>query len=236
MRAADCCNPNRRRLLLAAAGMSALSAVSGLAGCAGLVGPQTLTLSEAELNALIGRAFPLQRRVLELLDVQMSAPQLRLLPDVNRLAVALVVSTQDRVFGRSARGSLRFDAALRWDAAEATIRLAQVRVQQLRLDGGSGTAALEASQPPTPQTPQTPQIPQIPSPPAPPVGVGDPGAMPASNAARLGLALAERALEDLPLYRLSPERQARLRQLGLQPGTVRVTAAGLQLILVPLGS
>ncbi len=233
MRAADRCNPNRRRLLLAAAGMSALSAVSGLAGCAGWVGPQTLTLSEAELNALIGRAFPLQRRVLELLDVQMSAPQLRLLPDVNRLAVALVVSTQDRVFGRSARGSLRFDAALRWDAAEATIRLAQVRVQQLRLDGGSGTAALDASQPPTPQTPQTPQTP---SPPAPPVGVGDPGAMPASNAARLGLALAERALEDLPLYRLSPERQARLRQLGLQPGTVRVTAAGLQLILVPLGS
>ncbi len=233
MRAADRCNPNRRRLLLAAAGMSALSAVSGLAGCAGWVGPQTLTLSEAELNALIGRAFPLQRRVLELLDVQMSAPQLRLLPDVNRLAVALVVSTQDRVFGRSARGSLRFDAALRWDAAEATIRLAQVRVQQLRLDGGSGTAALEASQPPTPPTPQTPQTP---SPPAPPVGVGDPGAMPASNAARLGLALAERALEDLPLYRLSPERQARLRQLGLQPGTVRVTAAGLQLILVPLGS
>ena len=233
MHAVDRCNPNRRRLLLAAAGMSALSAVSGLAGCAGWVGPQTLTLSEAELNALIGRAFPLQRRVLELLDVQMSAPQLRLLPDVNRLAVALVVSTQDRVFGRSARGSLRFDAALRWDAAEATIRLAQVRVQQLRLDGGSGTAALEASQPPTPPTPQTPQTP---SPPAPPVGVGDPGAMPASNAARLGLALAERALEDLPLYRLSPERQARLRQLGLQPGTVRVTAAGLQLILVPLGS
>ena len=233
MRAADCCNPNRRRLLLAAAGMSALSAVSGLAGCAGWVGPQTLTLSEAELNALIGRAFPLQRRVLELLDVQMSAPQLRLLPDVNRLAVALVVSTQDRVFGRSARGSLRFDAALRWDAAEATIRLAQVRVQQLRLDGGSGTAALDGSQPPTPPTPP---IPQTPSPPAPPVGVGDPGAMPASNAARLGLALAERALEDLPLYRLSPERQARLRQLGLQPGTVRVTAAGLQLILVPLGS
>ena len=224
MSAADRCNPSRRRLLLAAAGLSAISAVSGLVGCAVLVGPQTLTLSEAELNALIGRAFPLQRRVLELLDVQMSAPQLRLLPDVNRLAVALVVSTQDRVFGRSARGSLRFDAALRWDGVEAAIRLAQVRVQQLRLDGGSGTAALDGSQPPTP------------SPPAPAVDAGDPGAMLASNAARLGLALAERALEDLPLYRLSPERQARLRQLGLQPGTVRVTAAGLQLTLVPLGT
>ena len=63
---------------------------------------------------------------------------------------------------------------------------------------------------------------------------GDAGAMVAGSAARLGLALAERVLEDLPLYRLSPERQARLRQLGLQPGTVRVTSAGLQLSLVPL--
>ena len=58
----------------------------------------------------------------------------------------------------------------------------------------------------------------------------------ANNAARLGLVLAERALEGLPLYRLSPERQARLRQLGLQPGTVLVTAAGLQLSLVPLNT
>ena len=206
--------PGRRRLVLATAGLPVLAT---LAGCAGLLGPQTLTLSEAELNALIASAFPLQRRVLELLDVQMSAPQLRLLPDANRLAVALVVSTQDRVFGRSARGSLRFDAALRWDAAEAAIRLAQVRVQQLRLDGGGGTAALEA----TALAGTTP-----------PADSNDPGAMLANNANRLGLALAERALEGLPLYRLSPERQARLRQLGLQPGTVLVTAAGLQLTLV----
>ena len=214
--------------------MPALISVAGLAGCAGLIGPQTLTLSEAELQALIARAFPLQRRVLELLDVQMSAPQLRLLPDSNRLAVALVVSTQDRVFGRSARGSLRFDAALRWDAAEAAIRLTQVRVQQLRLDGGSGTAALEATAPPAATS--TPSTTAPPTSPAPPADSGDTGAMLASNAARLGLVLAERALEGLPLYRLSPERQARLRQLGLQPGTVLVTPAGLQVTLVPLST
>lgn len=218
--------------------MPALISVAGLAGCAGLIGPQTLTLSEAELQALIARAFPLQRRVLELLDVQMSAPQLRLLPDSNRLAVALVVSTQDRVFGRSARGSLRFDAALRWDATEAAIRLAQVRVQQLRLDGGNGTAALEATAPSaslaTPSA--TAPSPSAAPPSAAPADSGDTGAMLANNAARLGLVLAERALEGLPLYRLSPERQARLRQLGLQPGTVLVTAAGLQLSLVPLNT
>ena len=178
-----------------------------------------MTLSEAELNALIARAFPLQRRVLELLDVQMSAPQLRLLPDANRLAVALVVSTQDRVVGRSARGSLRFDAALRWDSTESAIRLAQVRVQQLRLDGGDNTAGLDANAAAAPALPVSPI---------------DAGALVASHAARLGLALAERALEGLPLYRLSPERQARLRQLGLQPGTVQVTSAGLQMTLVPL--
>jgi len=38
-------------------------------------------------------------------------------------------------------------------------------------------------------------------------------------------------LEDLPIHRLSAERLAALRQWGLQPGAVTVTARGVELTL-----
>ena len=55
------------------------------------------------------------------------------------------------------------------------------------------------------------------------------------NVARIGQALAERALEDLVIYRVPAERQATLRQFGLQPGAVTVTAGGLEITLARAG-
>ena len=46
--------------------------------------------------------------------------------------------------------------------------------------------------------------------------------------------LAERALEDLAVYRLSADRQATLRQWGVQPGAVTVTARGVEITLAAL--
>ena len=57
-----------------------------IAGCAGLFGPRTVEVSQAQLEELLARRFPLTRRVLEIFDVTVSAPLLRLLPDANRIA------------------------------------------------------------------------------------------------------------------------------------------------------
>ncbi len=184
-----------RRLFLSLAPASSLLA---LVACTGLTGPTVITLSEAELAGLIARSFPVQRRLLDLLDVQLAAPRLRLLPERNRLAVDLQISSQDRLFGQAGRGQLLFDSALRYEPRDATVRLTQVRVQQFRLDGGTAPAQPAASD-------------------APPTGF----------LGRLGLTLAERVLDELALYTVSPERLASLRQLGLQPGAVTVTARGL---------
>lgn len=183
-----------------------------LAGCMSLGGPTVITLSEADLTRLVDRAFPMQRRLLEVLDVQLSAPRLRLLPERNRLAVDLSLNSQDRLFGQSAQGLLRFDAALRYEPRDATVRLTQVRVQQAGFNGA----------PPLVSTTTT---------------------TPAAQAAaasdglldRLGSALAERVLEDLAIYTVPAERQASLRQLGLQPGAVTVTARGVEITLARTG-
>ncbi len=57
----------------------------------------------------------------------------------------------------------------------------------------------------------------------------------ARNAAeRLGGALVERVLEEMQLYRLTPERTADLRRRGVAPGAVTVTARGVEITLTAL--
>lgn len=210
-------HPTRRLLLRRAAAVALPAATIGatawLAGCASLSGPTVVTLTEADLTRLLQRAFPLQRRVLDLLDVTLATPSLRLQPERNRLALVLDLSSQERLFGKSARGRLAFDSALRYEPGDATVRLVQVRVQQLSLEGGATLPGAVAAALPAP---------------AMPAGAAS---APAGVAQRLGQALAERMLENLSIYQLSPERLASLRQLGLQPGAVTVTARGVEITL-----
>ncbi len=182
----------------------ASAALPLLPGCAGLGGPRVITLDEAELSRLVARAFPMNRRLLELLDLQLSAPRLQLLPDSNRLAVALSVAAEDRVFGGIGRGELAFDSALRWSPDDATLRLTQVRVHRVELMAADDLRGAAAARPFTLT----------------------------GGVQRIGQALAERVLEDLAVYRLSAERQQQLRQQGLQPGAVTVTARGVEITLL----
>lgn len=213
---------NRRLALTALA--AAAAPLGLLVACAGLTDPTVITLTEAELAALIARSFPITRRVLEVIDVQMLAPRLWLLPAQNRLAVDLTVASQERLFGKAGRGQLVFDSALRFETRDASVRLTQVRVQQLNLDSGSalleGVVAAATQGYPPGAAAATPA-----NPPAPLSGAG----------ARIGTALAERALEDLSIYRVPAERLASLRQLGLQPGALTITARGLEIKLARVG-
>ena len=127
---------NRRLALLTLATPG--FAATGLTGCAGLGRPRTLTLSQADLQARIERHFPHQRRVLELIDVTVARPSLRLLPERNRIATDLDLSATERLSGRTVRGSLALDYALRYEPGDASVRLTQVQVQEARLDLGSG--------------------------------------------------------------------------------------------------
>lgn len=119
---------SRRRTLLAS--LSGLAVLS-LGGCAGLLGPPTVTLSEADIARVMERHFPLDRSLLDIFDVTVNAPRIRLLPERNRLAAVVGVRARNRLLGLGWQGQLDFDAALRWDATDQTVRLSQVRVQDL---------------------------------------------------------------------------------------------------------
>ena len=120
--------PAPRRALLV--GMFALVTA---AGCANL-DPRAITLSQSELQALLERQFPRQQRVMELLDVNLTKPSLRLVPERNRIATALDLAATERLSGRSLRGSLAIEHALRYEPSDATVRLAQVKVDAIQLE------------------------------------------------------------------------------------------------------
>ncbi|MDZ4125570.1 MAG: DUF1439 domain-containing protein, partial [Hydrogenophaga sp.] len=57
----------------------------GLSACGVLQpGPRSIDLSEAKLAAMIGDRFPFNSRYLELFDVVLDRPQVRLIPAENR--------------------------------------------------------------------------------------------------------------------------------------------------------
>ncbi len=109
------------------------SLLVGMSACA--TSPRTLTFSQADLTRWAQTRFPMDRKMLEVLDVTLSNPQFSLRPESNRLAAVLDLSGKDRLFGRSFTGQLAFDGSLLFDANEQAIRLADVKVSQLKLDG-----------------------------------------------------------------------------------------------------
>ncbi len=117
-----------RRTLLAAGG---LGAVAVLSGCAlQPPGPRTLEISEARLVERIARQFPMQRRVMEVFELTLDAPRVRLIPEENRIGTELdyVLGTAGRPSSRAARGRLSLSYGLRIDTRDQTIRLHEVRV------------------------------------------------------------------------------------------------------------
>lgn len=115
-----------------------------LAGCASL-GPRNLTLSQADLQALIERQFPRERRVLEVVDLSLARPVVRLLPERNRIATELELSAIERLSGRTLGGRLALDHGLRYEPSDATVRLAQVKVSELTLDVGGAPLSAQAA-------------------------------------------------------------------------------------------
>jgi hypothetical protein len=55
-------------------------------------------------------------------------------------------------------------------------------------------------------------------------------------AQRMGMALAERILDDLVLYRVPEHRLQALKAAGYRPGTLQVTPAGVEITIEPLAA
>ena len=123
--------PVKRRHFLLSAGVTSAAL---LAGCSAILGPRTVEVTQAQLEQLLARRFPMTQRVFEIFDVSVSAPRLRLLPASNRIATDLDVGSTDRLLRSQHRGLLSLSFGLRYEAADNTLRVTQVRVEQVQID------------------------------------------------------------------------------------------------------
>lgn len=97
--------------------------------------PRTVEISQEQLQAALERRFPQAPRLGGLSVLDVGVPRLRLLPEQNRLRVDLSVASSGRIAPRPPRGELGLSFGLRYEPADASIRAADVRVEQVDVQG-----------------------------------------------------------------------------------------------------
>ncbi|KGM40274.1 hypothetical protein JY96_10180 [Aquabacterium sp. NJ1] len=120
----------RRRTLFM--GMAAAALV---AACASLLGPRTVEISRDELQARLGKQFPVTKRVMKLLDVSAGVPRLDLQGDKNRVALGFDLTAKELIMGGEHKGEVALSFGLRFEPKDLTIRLTQPKVEQVMVEG-----------------------------------------------------------------------------------------------------
>jgi len=129
----------RRAVLRMASATGALCAglLAAMSGCTSLMGTHDVDISESQLTVLMARQFPMERKVMEVIDLNITNPVLTLMPESNRVGTELDVTAIDRLFGSTALGHVKLDYRLRFQPSDHTIRMTEVRVRELSLSSGS---------------------------------------------------------------------------------------------------
>jgi hypothetical protein len=113
---------------------AALLACAMLASCASLIGPREVEIPLHRLQEGIERRFPLDNRVLELLDIRLSRPQLSL-PGADRVALGMEAYVAPPFTNQSWTGSLALSGRLYLDAQRGAVLMNEARVDKFVIDG-----------------------------------------------------------------------------------------------------
>ena len=131
-----------RRKLLTASGRLAFGAITSMAMAAAHAQPG-YKVSAAQLQKAVTGRFPRSYPMGGLFELTVLAPQLRLLPELNRLGAETVVQAAGAALDRAYTGAFDLDFALRYEPADLSIRAHQLRFNWFRLQGlPPGQAAL----------------------------------------------------------------------------------------------
>lgn len=110
-----------------------LAALTLLAACAAL--PRTVEVSRQQLEAALAKRFPYDARAAGLFSARAGVPRLALLPQSNRLRLEFGVDATERLTRSSTHADLALSFGLRYEPADASIRAADVRVEELAVQG-----------------------------------------------------------------------------------------------------
>lgn len=125
--------PARRRLLTALLALPWL----GASGCASAqLRPFEQLVSSATLLAQLSKRFPYTQSIAgDLVTLELRNPKLRMLPDVNRIATVVALKLSSPLLGGGVPGTLEVDWRPRFEPADKTVRMADVLVRSVQLEG-----------------------------------------------------------------------------------------------------
>ncbi len=106
-----------------------------LTSCSGLLGPRQVGIPLTKLQASVDRRFPMNNRLLDLFEIELSRPQLALMPDTGRIGVALDATVTPPLTRKTWRGNMGLSGRLYIDAARNAVLMAEPRVDAFVLDG-----------------------------------------------------------------------------------------------------
>jgi hypothetical protein len=124
----------QRRYFLTATRGWALAGLALLMGLGAQAKAQArYTVSADQLRQMVAQRFPLRYSVAGLVNMDVQAPALRLLPEANRLNAEMALDAAGPALRRSQKGSFDVDFALRYEASDQTIRAHKLHFKRLRV-------------------------------------------------------------------------------------------------------
>ena len=109
-----------------------------LLGSGAVVAQDALPRFAVPLNLLqteVAKRFPLRYPVAGLVNIDLAAPRLGLLPEQNRMRAQMPVTAAGPGLARSQQGSFTVDFALRYEHSDRSLRAHQLKVYRFRFPG-----------------------------------------------------------------------------------------------------
>lgn len=121
-------------------GLGVLGLACALSSCATFVGPRNVEIPLYKLQAGLDRRFPVDNRMLELIDVRLSRPQLAMLPENDRVGLTMAAEIAPPFLKRAYNGSVAFSGRLYVDPSRSAVFMTDARVDRFELDGVDASA------------------------------------------------------------------------------------------------
>lgn len=122
---------NRRSWLVLAVVGAGLAAT----GCSGKSMPSSVSVSQQKLQEMVSARFPRQFPVAGLLHLNLTAPQLTMVPERNAINAQIPAELTGKVLKDKFSGLLNVDFSLRYEPTDRTLRAYQIKVNSLNMDG-----------------------------------------------------------------------------------------------------
>ena len=126
-----------RRACISALAAALAAGIGGAAWAEGALpaGARSISIPQSALQAAVAAKFPLARSWQGMVVIQLQKPQVQLLADSNSLRAALEIWVTEKLLGNEYPGQMSLDFGLAYHDADTTIRMTNVRVQQLQMNG-----------------------------------------------------------------------------------------------------